>query len=217
VAPAYANASLRIEAPAPGELLPLARPGGYEVRLAESGVWAGSDGIDLSLDGGRPRRVSATRATVTLGELAASDDALGPGAHWLFAGPVSAGGLVPRPSPHAPPVAVARRFFIGGPSADAGTQTGATWLRKPEGTYNGPKQAAQILFDACAFSPSGDLLDVPLVFTLRGPGVTGELALPAPFVVKNVPSGDYEVRVSGPSLPAASLRFTVNREIGGAP
>ena len=217
MAPAYANASLRIEAPAPGELLPLARPGGYEVRLTESGGWAGSDGIDLSLDGGRPRRVSATRATVTLGELAASDDALGPGAHWLFAAPVSAGGLVPRPSPHAPPVAVARRFFIGGPSADAGTQTGATWLRKPEGTYNGPKQAAQILFDACAFSPSGDLLDVPLVFTLRGPGVTGELALPAPFVVKNVPSGDYEVRVSGPSLPAASLRFTVNREIGGAP
>jgi hypothetical protein len=47
--------------------------------------------------------------------------------------------------------------------------------------------------------------------------VSGELRFPSPFSVHDVPSGDYGVLVSAATATPVSARFTVNRELGGAP
>jgi hypothetical protein len=116
-----------------------------------------------------------------------------------------------------PRAAIARRFFIGkAPPGEAGP-SGAVWLRKPEGTYNGPQNAGRVLFDAFVFSAAGTPLDVTCTIGLRAPGVTGALRLPAPFSMQDMPSGDYDVDVSAPSARAVTSRFVVNRELAGPP
>ena len=209
--------SLRFEAPQFGEHVALADPRGYQVRWASELAEADALGVDLALDGERPRRLSGTQRVVTLGQLLPIDRELTPGAHWLFAAAVSASGLVPRGGPGLPRAAVARRFFIGGVANDVPSSSGALWLRKPEGTYNGATDSARVLCDAFMFSSAGTPLDAPLTIALRAPGITGELRLPAPFFMRDVPSGDYEVQVSAAGVGPSTTNFTVNRELGGTP
>ncbi|MEO6598432.1 MAG: hypothetical protein ABIQ16_01070 [Polyangiaceae bacterium] len=199
------------------EQIPIEAPGSYQVRLLCDVAGEEPALIDVALDGGRPRRLAGPLATIALGQLVAADAELVPGLHWLFAAPVLGSGLVPRRAAGAPRSAVARRFFVGKREASGSPSTGAVWLRKPEGTYNGAAAAHDVLFDVYVFSAAGAPLDVQYTLTLHGPNLNGDLRFPSPFTVHDVPSGDYEVLTSAPTAKSLSTRFTVNRELGGTP
>jgi hypothetical protein len=206
------RAALAILAPALGEHL-LAEARSYRVQLRTEAVDPDILALEVSLDAGRPRRVSLAEPSITLGELLSEDSELETGSHWLFAAPVSASGLVPRTTPSSPRTAKARRFFVGKTADEAGP-SGAVWLRTPEGTYNGVKSSEAVIFEAFVFSALGEPIDAPCAIELRSPKVSGQLQLASPFVLHDVPSGVYDVSASALGS-TTSTRFTVNRELGG--
>ncbi len=190
----------------------------YQVRLSAEFSEADALGIDLALDGERPRRLAVASPAIALGALLHAGGELSAGEHWLFAAPVLASGLVPQPGPGLPRAAVARRFFVGKVQGDSAGPSGALWLRKPEGTYNG-SASGHVLFDTFVFNATGVLIEAPCSITLAegAPKTSGELRLPAPFSVRDFPSGDYALTVSAARARSVSTRVTVNHELGGAP
>jgi len=210
-------ANLYFAAPELGEQVMLADPRTYRVQLVSDAVGPELVGLELSLDAGRPRRLSLAATTITLGQLLSEDAELAAGPHWLFAAPVMASGLVPRAAAGAPRAAKARRFFIGKSANEPAAASGAVWLRRPEGSYNGPKNSDSTIFDAFVFSASGVAIDAPCTISLRSAAVSGQLSLASPFVVHDVPSGVYEVTTSALATAPSTSQFTVNRELGGGP
>ncbi|HKO48074.1 MAG TPA: hypothetical protein VJV79_10140 [Polyangiaceae bacterium] len=210
-----ATAALQFAAPELGAHVMIADPRSFRVRLISDAVGPEVAGIDLSLDAGRPRRISVSEPTIALGDLLSADLELAPGAHWLFAAPVLASGLVPRAASGGARTAQARRFFVGKTPDEAQGPSAAVWLRKPEGSYNGPKSSESVLFEAFVFSALGAAIDTPTTITLRSPAVSGQLRLLSPFVVHEVPSGVYEVTTSAPAAAPSTTYFTVNRELAG--
>ena len=203
--------------PALGDVIVVSEPSAYWVQLELNGALADVTGIEVALDSGRPRRLPHGGSGLSLKELLVAGAELSQGSHWVFAAPILSSGLVPRRASAGLRAAVARRFFVGQvPRGEAGP-SGAVWLRKPEGTYNGARNAARVLFDAYAFSGSGVLLDAPCSISLRGPGVQGVMRLPSPFFALEVASGEYEASVSSTGAASSSWGFTVNRELGGPP
>jgi hypothetical protein len=216
------RANVSFSAPSFGEQIALANARSYGVRWVSSELDADVLGVDVALDGQRPRRLPASVSSITLGLLASEDEPLAVGKHWLFAAPVSASGLVPRPRVGAPRSAVALEFLI----ADASSSTrepavpgsahagGALWLRQPAGTYNGPS-SEQVLVDALAFAENGASVATPCALQVAG-AASGELDFPGPFLLFALLSGDYEFRASAASNALSAARFiTVNRELGG--
>jgi hypothetical protein len=207
--------NLSFVAPALGEQVLIGDPESYRVQLTSAAAGPDIIGLELSLDAGRPRPLSLDHPTITLGELVSADAELTPGVHWLFAAPVAASGLVPRAPSGGPHAAKARRFFIGKASAEASGPSGAVWLRRPDGTYNGSKSSESVLFEAFVFSALGAELDTPCTITLESAAESGQLQLPFPFVLHRVPSGVYRVRVSATGASGSTTHFTVNRELAG--
>ncbi len=210
-------ATLSFVAPQLGEHVPLTEPRSYRVQLLGQGLGPDVIALELSLDSGRPRRLPLSRLNITLAELLSEDAALGAGSHWLFAAPVLASGLVPRATSGGARAARARRFFVGTAVDEAQGPSGAVWLRRPDGSYNGRKGAESVMFEAFVFSATGDPLEEPTTITLRSPKVSGELRFASPFMVHQVPSGVYEVSTSARAAPANTTYFTVNRELGDGP
>jgi hypothetical protein len=218
------NMSVGITHPDLGEVIPAAGAARYDVRLAIDVAEADplvvgvpeleAFSVEVALDGERPRRLTRARPSVALGELLRADAVLSEGEHWLFAAPVPARG-VPRRASGGPRSAVARRFFVGRVPDGRSGPSGAVWLRSPAGTYNGPNSG--LIFDAFAFSATGAALETPCTIALSGPGASGELRLPAPFLTSALASGDYLVMVSAPAASPVSVRFTVNSELSGRP
>lgn len=194
----------------------LEEPGSYRVRLSRDALGPDVVGLEVSLDAGRPRRLPLTEPSITLAELLSEDSELGKGSHWLFVAPVLASGVVPRSEPAGARVAKARRFFVGKSADEASGPSGAVWLRKPEGSYNGSQNADSVMFDAFAFSALGEPLEAPVTITLRSPHVSGQLQLASPFLLHRLLSGNYQVSVSALGATSTS-HFTVNRELGGGP
>ncbi len=209
------QASLTFVAPELGEHVLIDDPRSYRVQLKSAAVGPDVIGLELALDAGRPRSVSLAQPSIALGDLLNADVELGPGAHWLFSAPVLASGLVPRTASGGPRAAQARRFFIGKTPDEAAGPSAAVWLRRPEGSYNGPKNSESVLFDALVFSALGTPIDMPCTITLQSPKVSGQLQLASPFVVHEVPSGVYEVTASAMAASTSTTRFTVNRELAG--
>jgi len=210
-------ASLYFAAPELGQHLPLDDPRSYRVHVISDAVGPEVIGLELALDAGRPRRVTLSEPTISLGELLSEDAELAPGAHWLFAAPVLASGLVPRAAEGGARAAKARRFFIGQTADEAAGPSATVWLRRPEGSYNGAKNSDSVLFDAFVFSALGVQIDAPCTISLRSPAISGQLSLASPFVLHEVPSGVYEVSASAAAAAARVTHFTVNRELGGEP
>jgi len=204
---------LTFAAPELGEHLMLAEPRSFRVQLSRPIAAPEVVAVEVSLDAGRPRRLPLTESSVTLGELLSEDSELAPGSHWLFAAPVVASGLSPRATSSGARVAKARRFFVGKSADEAAGPSGAVWLRTPSGSYNGLRNSESVTFDAFVFSALGEPMDVPCTIGLRSPKVSGQLQLPSPFVLHDVPSGGYEVSLSALGF-SATTRFTVNRELG---
>jgi len=193
----------------------IAEPRGFRVQLLADVAAPEIAAVELSLDGGRPRRLPVTAPSIALGELLSEDAELTPGSHWLFAAPVLASGLVPRAVASGPRAAKARRFFIGKVADEAVGASGAVWLRQPEGSYNGAKSSDSVMFDAFVFSALGVEIDAPCTIVLRSPQVNGQLQLASPFLLHDVPSGAYEASASALSASTSIAHFTVNRELGG--
>jgi hypothetical protein len=214
VTSAISKMSVRFATPELGQSLTAADPRAFQVRVVVVAPEPNALGVDVALDDQRPRRLSAAEPFVTLGQLTPADGEVLLGEHWLFAAPVLASGLVPRATATAPRAAVARRFFVGTAPQDRSGPSGAVWLRKPEGTYNGPNARA-VVFDAFSFSATGAPLELASTIELKSGHLAGELRLRAPFFVREVPSGDYEVTASAASAAPRVTRFTVNRELGG--
>lgn len=208
--------TLSFVAPELAERVLLAEPRDYRVRLISDGAPDVTE-IELGLDSGRPRRLPLSQLTITLAELISDDVPLRPGSHWLFAAPVLASGLVPRAASGAPRIARARRFFVGKAADEAGVASGAVWLRRPEGSYNGPKNSESVIFEAFAFSALGAPTEEPCTIALRSPEVSGQLRFASAFLVHDLPSGVYEVSTSAPAAPTSNTQFNVNRELGGTP
>jgi hypothetical protein len=122
---------------------------------------------------------------------------------------------VPRAVSGGPRAAQARRFFIGKTPDEAAGPSGAVWLRKPEGSYNGAKNSDSVVFEAFVFSSLGTPLDTPCTITLESPAVSGQLRLASPFVLHELPSGLYEVSTSAMTAGTSTTHFTVNRELAG--
>jgi hypothetical protein len=187
----------------------------YRVRVIVDAAPPDIVALELGLDAGRPRRVSLAEPTIALGELLSADAELTNGAHWLFAAAISASDLVPSAARGGPATAKARRFFIGSTSDEAAGPRAAVWLRRPEGSYNGTKNSESVLFEAIVFSALGAVIDVPSTITLESAAVSGKLDLASPFVLRDVPSGLYEVTASAAAALASTSHFTVNRELSG--
>ena len=209
------KATVSFVAPELGEHVVLADPRGYRVQVISDAAGADIVAVELALDSGRPRRLAATQANITLGELLSEDAELAPGSHWLFAAPVLASGLVPRAAASGARAAKAHRFFVGKTADEAAGPSGAVWLRRPEGNYNGAKSSDAVTFDAFVFSALGAESDAPCTITLRSPRTNGRLQLTSPFVLHDLPSGVYEVSASAPPASIRMTHFTVNRELGG--
>jgi hypothetical protein len=210
------QSALSFAAPELGEHLLLEDPHGFRVRLSRDALGTEVVAIEVSLDAGRPRRLSLAEPSITLRDLLSEDVELSKGSHWLFAAPVLASGLVPRERPGGARVAKARRFFVGQSAGEAAGPSGAVWVRKPEGSYNGSKNSDSVVFEAFAFSALGEPLDAPCAITLRSARVSGQLQLASQFVLHDVPSGVYELNASALGA-STTTHFTVNRELGGAP
>jgi len=193
----------------------LTEPRSYRVRLSADALGADIVALEISLDAGRPRKLSSAEPFIALGELLSEDSQLAPGSHWLFAAPVLASGLVPRSLSGGSRVAKARRFFVGKSADEGAGPSGSVWLRKPEGSYNGSKSSGSLTFDAFVFSALGEPVEVPSTIALRSPKINGQLQLSSPFLLHEVPSGLYEVTVSAPRASPRTTLFTVNRELGG--
>jgi hypothetical protein len=206
-------ARVRFAAPSFGEHIAPAEAQSYDVRWVSDNMDVDALGVDVALDGQRPRRIPGSASLITLGLLVPTDEALALGEHWLFAAPISASGLVPRRTAESPRSAVALRFVIGDGAPGAASTSGALWLRKPDGTYNGAG-SEQVLIDAQAFAESGTPLASPCAIHVRG-AVTGELNFPGPFLLLALLNGDYELTASTPGAPPSLARLiTVNRELG---
>ncbi len=215
------RAKVSFAAPRFGEQLALANARGYDVRWISSELDADALGVDVALDAQRPRRLPATVSSIALGLLVSADEPLAVGEHWLFAAPVSASGLVPRPAADAPRSAVALEFLIADavsstskPSASESVHTGgALWLRQPEGTYNGAR-SEQVLIDALAFTETGEPAATRCVIHVAG-AARGEHDFPGPFLLFALLNGDYDFRSSSANDTLGAARFiTVNRELG---
>lgn len=203
---------VRFVAPLAGERIDVERAPSYELRWSSEQLDADALGVDIALDGNRPRRLPVTQSSTRLGSLVPVSEALSPGRHWLFLAPIAASGVIPRRAPDGPRSAVAVVFQVGaGPVTSDGK--GALWLRKPEGTYNG-LASEHLLFDVQAFAEDGRPVAEPCTFSLRGPA-SGELGLPSPFSVPALSSGDYEIQaLAGGFESFLPRRFTVNAELG---
>ena len=211
------QASVHFGAPELGVHLTVADLRSYRVRIETDAAGPDIIGLDVALDEGRPRRVSVSEPTIALGQLLSEDAELTPGGHWLFAAAVVASGRVPRSPLGGARAATARRFFIGDTRDEAAGPSGAVWLRKPEGTYNGAKANEAVLFDAFTFSALGTPSATPCTITLRSASLSGQLRLASPFALHEVPSGVYEVGASASTARPSATHFIVNRELSGGP
>jgi len=211
--PPVSEASARFVSPSSGERVALSAARAYDVRWSIEHLDSDALGIDVALDAFRSRRLPASSSGLTLGLLVPAGEQLAAGTHWLFVAPISASGLVPRRSPAAPATAVAVRFQLGDLPVDPASARGAIWLRKPEGTLNGPS-AEHVLFDVQPFAENGAPLAGPCRLVVRGP-LSGELDLDGPISALSLAAGDYELSASAAgAAPAAARLITVNPELG---
>ncbi len=172
-------------------------------------------GLELALDAGRPRRVSIAEPHDCLGRIA--ERRRRARARPTLA--IRSSGLGLRPSPPARFGWTARgqgASLLHRQDVGRGARpSGAVWLRRPEGSYNGAKSSEAVTFDAFVFSALGAELETPCTITLESSAVSGQLRLASPFLLRDVPSGVYEVSASASAAATRTTFFTVNRELVG--
>jgi hypothetical protein len=181
------------------------------VRVRADAAWltAEAEGVLVSLDGGRPRRVLADSA-FTLGDLLPLQQALPEGAHVLLAVAVSADGRAIRVSKDAPrqPLALVQ-FFVGPRKGDLPSPERALFCLSPVGThYLKPEQAVPL-----EVLPFGWLPNTVSLRVRSGSGdFVGFIDPGRAYAVRGLPVGDVTFSVGAEPGPRAECVVTVNRE-----
>lgn len=202
----------RVTAPKPLERIPLSQVAPYPLVLDASATPANAT-LALALDGGRPRPLDMFASSPKLGELA-EQGVLADGPHVLLALYLGEGGIAVS-APQGQPSSSRVAFFVG--DGRAAPPLPRVACLSPWGTLYAAR-AKRALLD---FVPLDGV--IPAVeITLVGPsGPRRALAEGAPpFVLGDLPSGDYEVRLEpegSPDAAAVPCVFTVNRELEGPP
>jgi hypothetical protein len=180
------------------------------VRVRAEPAWltADAEGVVISLDGGRPRRVLPD-SSLTLGDLLPFDQVLNEGAHVLLALAVAADGRALRvpPSSAIRPLSLVG-FFVGPRVGDpASMATPQLFCLSPVGThYSKPDGALPFEVLAVGWEPRAVGLRV------RAPG--GELETrfdpSRSYAVRGLPVGDAVFSIGSASGPHAECVTTVN-------
>ncbi|HET9956224.1 MAG TPA: hypothetical protein VFQ61_17070 [Polyangiaceae bacterium] len=171
---------------------------------------ADTAGVLVSLDGGRPRRVEASRA-LELGSLTPDGTVL-PGAHVLFAVAVDPQGRALRASPNQPrqPFSVVD-FYVGrDPAALPEPRAPRVFCVSPQGTSYATASTEQLLdvYSIGTLSPR-----LPLHISYRGEHLATTIVALQPYVVRGLPWGDIEFSIDAGASAPAVCRVTVNPEV----
>jgi hypothetical protein len=201
LARAGTTAEVRILAPEEGALVDAAVARSLAIRVSGPGDGAT---LVLSLDGARPRPVSA--GAVALAGLLAPGAVLEPGAHDLVLAVVDATGVALAPSPGG---VASARFFVGQRAPASGPRVVCL---APFGTVYG--KAPSFVLDYTVVAGAASALDV----TLAGPGGSRRVRAegPGPFALGAFVPGDHEVMLASATDRAAlagRCAFTVNPEL----
>jgi hypothetical protein len=164
----------------------------------------------LSLDGQRPRPLAMFTSPPKLGELS-ERGIVSDGPHVLLSMFVAEGGLALMAPSGA---ALGRVDFVVGSKTAVSALPRVACLA-PWGTLYGAR-SARALLDFMPLDAAQAAFDV----TISGPSGTRRALAEGvpPFVLGDLPSGDYEVRVEYPNAPSGVVVpcvFTVNRELEG--
>lgn len=216
-APATPSAHVDIKFPIAEQVLSPAKVDKYVVRVTIEHWKTGTDGegVEISLDGGRPRRL--TGGTIPLRDLVTAGQELSPGAHFLSAAAIRSDGTIaraPKPTSLAPWALI--RFWVGarGEREDPGPKV---IVLQPQGTYNGEASANGAFVDCLPFYAAVGR-DAELRVRVRGAGRKGERVLSSwqPLALRELPSGDFTVEcalVKGDAVIAQDqATITVNRD-----
>jgi hypothetical protein len=202
----------RVTAPKPLERIAAGQAAAYTLALEASTTPAKAT-LALALDGGRPRPLGMFASAPKLGELA-DQGALGDGAHVVLALFLGEGGIA-LAAPEGQPSSARVAFFVG--DTRAAPPLPRVACLSPWGTLYRAR-AERALLDFAPLEGVASAVEV----TLAGPsGTRRALAAGAPpFVLGDLPSGDYELRLDpegAPDVAAVPCVFTVNRELEGPP
>lgn len=199
----------RVIAPEAGERIDSGKAGEYSIAL-ETITPPAAATFAISLDGQRPRPLAMFTSPPKLGELA-DNGVVSDGPHVLLSMFVGEDGLALMAPAGA---ALGRVDFVVGSKTAVSALPRVACLA-PWGTLYGAR-SAHALLDFMPLGAAHAAFDVTIV----GPsGTRRALAEGAPpFVLGDLPSGDYELRVDYANAPSGAVVpcvFTVNRELEG--
>lgn len=203
---------LEVLQPAFGDTLDprFARRQPIQIRAETDWLTADAQGVLVSLDGGRPRRVLPDSALV-LGDLLPADQELTVGPHVLLLLAVAADGRAIRTAAGAPirPVATVG-FFVGPRTGDPqGPASPQLYCLSPTGThYVRPGAALNFEVVALGFEPK------TLALNVRGDGLDFSTSFEPnrSYAVYGLPVGDVLLSAGGTPGPRATCVATVNPE-----
>lgn len=179
------------------------------VRVEGTPLSADAEGVVVSLDGGRPRRVLADRE-LTLADLVLPGQTLAEGPHVLLAVALGPDGRVlraPAPAPARPLSTVG--FFVGPRTRDPGAATRNLFCLGPTGTVYA-KPGAPLTFEVLATGWEPEALRV----SVRAQGAEADLSFDPrrSYAVHGLPLGDVHFVVGAAPGPRAECVVTVNAE-----
>lgn len=203
-------ARIELMRPVSGEAIATELVRDYRVRMRVTGqrVTREAEGVLVTLDGGRPRRLP-DNAELKLSELVPAGESLAPGRHVLLAVAVDAKGNILRAAPgerNAPFSLV--DFHVGEKTAELpGPSEPRLFCLAPAGTFHGP-EALRVRLELLAIgaAPERTLVRV------KGEGVDVEQALDIrkPHAVEGLPMGDVEFTAALPRGASARCIVTLN-------
>lgn len=214
-------ATIEIVAPIAEQLVNVPKATGLVFRLAIEG-WltnATGDGVLCALDAERPRRwVKGMK----LGDLLLDGGNVSEGGHVLSVALVRGNGEIVRGLAGSRQPFAMVRFWVG--ARNPTPEAPRVVLFEPSGTYNGDKKTDGLRIDFLAAPDRLGMQGGRARVTVTGTGVKSErdLAVWQPLIVKNLPSGDFDVEVSlldpqGKPLSEAGARarrtISVNRDV----
>ncbi len=227
-APAANSASVEIAEPRQDAVLAEKQLRTQPVRIKVGNWPLGKPGpsVLLALDTFRPRNVHALTPALRLTDLVDEDAVLATGVHELVAILAHASGETVKPSAASPRPFHRVRFWVGARDAadGGGVQEPLLVYNLPRGTYNGEAASSAVLLDfyvlGAALGNAGPRVRVSVTGDQR---VRAETTLQewVPLVIRELPSGDYAVRLDllgadgkpllGPRTSAQRV-ITVNRD-----
>jgi len=208
---------VRILAPRGGAVLDAAASKVLVVRVqGPSGASSPQPSLELSLDGARPRPVTAT--TLGISELLEPGVTLANGAHDLVLAAVGSDGVVLEPSAGG---VTSVRFFVGArPNPPAAPRIVCL---APFGTHYGSAPSIHLDVVFVGHETATQIAPSALEVTIEGAGVSRRARADGagPFALGDFESGDHmvfvtPVRGAPPALPGRCL-FSYNRELERSP